>query len=338
MIKKFGKPVDIMRFKKSMVNHGKLTEIIESNARFGKIVASSPESEFVLKCPICGCENSKQGPVVYEIGYKICVYCGMYYASPRLSRGKLEKYYEKNSGYSKTSYADKETYKYRAKEVSLPKIDFVSNLMTKSACRWLDVGSGIGDVVYNLRVRGVDARGLELSEESIKFSKEVFEVDLEKKSIDDVLIEEGEGSYDVVSYFGVLEHMSDPLEQVERACRIISPGGLLVLEVPSSESFSVLTDSFFKESVVRQMTPFQHIMLFSQKTLITLAEKFSLKAEAMWFIGLDLYNFLLHIGAMVPSFLESDVCSKILGLNNEIQEVFDKKEMSDQILFVARKK
>lgn len=338
MIKKYGKPIDVMRFKKSMINREKLAELIATNVQFGKIVASNPKSEIILQCPICGSGSCEKGPMIYDIVYNICALCGMYYASLRLSPEEIEKYYEKNSNYSKTSYADRETYQYRAKEVSLPKIDFVLNFISGSHCRWLDVGSGIGDVVYNLKLRGFDARGIELSEESIKFSKEVFGVDLEKKSMEDVLSEEGEGSFDVVSYFGVLEHMSYPLKQIECAYRLISPGGLLVLEVPSSESFSVLADSFFTDSVVRQMTPFQHIMLFSQKTLMTLAEKFSLKAEGMWFIGLDLYNLLLHIGTKVPGFLESDVCGKIFELNNDIQEVFDKKEMSDQILFVARKK
>ena len=321
-----------------MMDRAKLGELISKNAAFGKFVAGNPKSEKVSSCPICGSDGKTEGPVIYDIGYNICSACGMYYAGLRLRHEDLKEYYSKDASYSKTSYADKETYLYRAKEVSSPKIDFVSTFIKTSGKKWLDVGSGIGDVVHNLSSKGFNARGLELSEESIRFSKEVFGVDLEKKDIGDVLKSEGKGSFDVVSYFGVLEHMSDPLRQVDAACQLLSPGGLLVIEVPSAESFSVLGDSFFTGSVVRQMTPFQHITLFSQKSLATLAKKFSLEPEGMWFIGLDFYNLILHVGAAVPGFLESEACRKAFELNNEIQDVFDKKEMSDQILFVARKK
>ncbi|MFH1664872.1 MAG: class I SAM-dependent methyltransferase [Candidatus Omnitrophota bacterium] len=337
MIKRYGKPVDIMRFKRSMMDRDRMNSIIAGNEKFGKFVVEGAGSEKISSCPICGSEDKGLGPVIYGIGYSICSSCGMYYANLRLAEGELKNYYTQDAGYSKTSYADVETYRYRAQEISSPKIDFVSELIKAPGRRWLDIGSGIGDVVYNLRSRGFHARGLELSEESIRFSKEMFGVDLENKGISDVLKEEGPGSFDVVSYFGVLEHMADPLKQVGYASELLSPGGLLVLEVPNAGSFSVIGDSFFTDSVVRQMTPFLHIMLFSQRSLTVLADKFGLKAEGMWFIGLDMYNLLLHLGVKVPGFLESEVCRRMLDLNNELQEIFDKKEMSDQILFVARK-
>ena len=131
--------------------------------------------------------------------------------------------------------------------------------------------------------------------------------------------------------------MSCPLEEVSYAMELLKPGGLFVLEVPSAKSFSVATDMFFKDSVVRQTIPVFHLMLFSEKTLLIMADKFGLKPEAMWFFGLDYYNFLIHLIARIPEFAKSDACEKMLDLNSDMQNVIDNKEMSDNILFVARK-
>lgn len=337
MIKKIGKPVDILRFKNSMFDEGTLRSLVNKYEKLCKFICENPKTNIIDKCPICNTRKRHLAQTVYGIGYNECDRCGMLYTDKQLDMDELKKYYAKSKDYSRLTYSNKKVYKYRTKNISSPKIDFISRYIKTRKKRWLDVGSGIGDVVYNLKKSGFEARGLEVSEESIKFSKEIFGLNLENKTISELLKEEGPASFDVVSYFGVLEHMPEPIEQVSCAIKLLSPGGLLVLDVPNAKSFSVMTDMFFPGSVVRQTVPAFHIMLFSSKSLLALARKFKLKPEAMWLMGLDFYNLILHLGLRIPGFLKSDICQKLLSLNNELQSVLDANEMSDDILFVCRK-
>lgn len=337
MIKKIGKPVDILKFKSSMFDEDTLRSLVSEYKRLCRFITENPKANVIDKCPLCGARKKRLAQTIYGIGYNECNRCEMLYADKQLDTDELKKYYSKSKNYSKLTYSNKKVYKYRTRNISSPKIDFISRYIKTRKKRWLDVGSGIGDVVYNLKKKGFEALGLEVNEESIKFSKEIFGLNLENKTIFEIFKEEGPGSFDIVSYFGVLEHMPEPIKQISCAVRLLSPGGLLVLDVPNAKSFSVMADIFFPGSVVRQTVPAFHIMLFSENSLLALARKFRLKPEAMWLMGLDFYNLILHLGLHIPGFLESDICRKLLSLNNELQSVFDANEMSDDILFVCRK-
>ena len=58
---------------------------------------------------------------------------------------------------------------------------------------------------------GFEATGLELGKDAIEFGRSVLGVSLAPHTIDRELEEKGPGSYDVVSYFMVLEHVADLL-------------------------------------------------------------------------------------------------------------------------------
>ena len=336
MIKKFGKPIDVVKFKGSMLNTDTLRALIEKYKQTSLFYIRTPNVKGYQPARYAT-QRTGLWPRLYTRYPITDAISAELYILTNTRIWELKKYYASSKEYSKQSYSDKSTYRYRARETSLPKIEFISKFITASQKRWLDVGSGIGDVVYNLNKKGFDARGLEVSEESIKFSKKMFNIGLENKTVYDLLKEDGPGSFDVISYFGVIEHMPEPLKQISCAVRLLKPGGILVLEVPSANSFSVMADIFFPDSVVRQMVPAFHIMLFSEKSLLHLSKRFNLKPEAMWFLGLDFFNFILHLSLRIPGFMESDLCKKILHMNNDIQSVFDSNEMSDEIIFVCRK-
>ncbi len=338
MLKKFGKPINITEFKSSTLNTDTIKSLIEEYKRLSQFVYKNPKRRKIVKCPVCDSEKKHLAKVIYNIGYNVCDSCGMFYADTQLTQDELNRYYTKDSVGLEQTYTDKSTYQYRSEKISFSKIEFISDFIRPRQKRWLDVGSGMGDVVYNLKKRGFHVRGLELNKKSVKFAKEIFGLELEPKTISEVLDEKGTGSFDVVSYFGVLEHIPDPLKEISYASQLLSPGGLLILEVPNSQSFSSIIDMHFPNSVIRHMVPPEHIMLFSKKALLILAQKFNLEPEAMWFFGLDFYNLILHLSAFIPGFLDSNVCQKLLDSNNEIQNIFDAKETGDHILFIARKK
>ncbi len=336
MIRKHGKPVDIARFKQALLNYDTLRAIINKNRAFGRKTQS--KAMRVSRCPLCGFGGKPGSPKIFGIRYYFCRECGLYFADRVLPPNDTFDYYRTNKGYSRLSYADRKTYHYRAKEISLPKIRFVSQFLKPSQRRWLDVGSGIGDVIFNLKNEGYIARGIEISDNSLRFAKQVFGVSLESVSVSELLKEEGGSRFDVVSYFGVLEHMPFPLEELKSAFKLLAPGGILVLEVPNAMSLSVALDFCFPDTTVRQATPFLHLTLFSEQTLRYIAKTFKLVPRGIWFLGLDFFNLILHLGAQEHGFLSSSTCKKLLRLNNHIQMFIDRSEISDEIIFIAQKK
>lgn len=103
--------------------------------------------------------------------------------------------------------------------------------------RFLDVGSGQGDLLASLRGRwpAAELAGLELSAEGIRRAREkvpsahFFQIDL--LTATDVPAEMEEWA-EVAVCSEVLEHVDDPVRLLNAATRCLVPGGLLVITVP----------------------------------------------------------------------------------------------------------
>jgi SAM-dependent methyltransferase len=99
----------------------------------------------------------------------------------------------------------------------------------------LEVGSGSGDFLGQLRDRGIRAMGIEYNEAAVTASQAAgFHV--ENKSLHDLLPTHA-GQFDAICSFQVLEHVVDPLGFLKEAIALLKPGGKLLLGVPNRESF-----------------------------------------------------------------------------------------------------
>jgi 2-polyprenyl-3-methyl-5-hydroxy-6-metoxy-1,4-benzoquinol methylase len=79
-------------------------------------------------------------------------------------------------------------------------------------------------------------------------------------------------SFDVVTLWDVIEHLSDPLAEIQQAYRVLKPGGLLVIHTMD-------IDSLFARLMGRRWPWLMemHIYYFSRRTLAAMLEKASLK-------------------------------------------------------------
>jgi len=97
--------------------------------------------------------------------------------------------------------------------------------------RLLDVGCGTGEVLSVARNRGWAVQGAEPVEDSATYAVQQRGLDVRC-----ALLEESglpQRSYDVVSAFHVLEHMTDGLAFLRSIARWARPGGYVVIEVPN---------------------------------------------------------------------------------------------------------
>ena len=98
----------------------------------------------------------------------------------------------------------------------------------RPGARVLDAGAGRGRLVHELRRRGFDATGIDVSERSVAQAGPHVRLESIAAHEDDGL--------DAAVLWHVAEHLDDPLAALERVRGWLAPGGLVVLGVPNAAS------------------------------------------------------------------------------------------------------
>ena len=122
----------------------------------------------------------------------------------------------------------------------------------------LEVGCGKGAFAKFLPT-GVSFRGLEFNEEAVrKGLASGLQIDIE--SVDDHAIKYA-GAYDVVCHFQVLEHVTSPGQFLQACAALLKPGGMLIVAVPSEDSFLAITEGGYLNM------PPHHLTRWSDKAI-----------------------------------------------------------------------
>lgn len=100
----------------------------------------------------------------------------------------------------------------------------------------LDIGTGVGHCMKALERAGYDVYGIE---PSIPFhERAISEMNIDPSTIKNVQVEDAEfeeNIFDFITFGAVLEHLYDPNLCLEKAMKWLKPGGLMYVEVPSSD-------------------------------------------------------------------------------------------------------
>lgn len=130
-----------------------------------------------------------------------------------------------------------------------------SNIKGGPPRKLLDIGAAYGFFVELASERGFEAMGNDISGEAVDYAK--------ARGINVVLGKTKElgfpdGSFDVVTVLGVIEHWHDPKEEISEIYRILKENGLLVV-------LTLDTGNFLGRGAVK--VP-EHVFYFSKKNLI----------------------------------------------------------------------
>ncbi|MCA9606744.1 MAG: class I SAM-dependent methyltransferase [Myxococcales bacterium] len=126
--------------------------------------------------------------------------------------------------------------------------------------RMLDVGCGVGFLLDQARARGWETFGVEYTEEAVEVCASHGH-HMHQGALQTAPLEPG--TFDVVIYTEVIEHIYNQPEEFERVHELMRPSGLLYITTPNidSLSFRVLGDAW---PVVQYP---EHLVYFSPKTL-----------------------------------------------------------------------
>jgi len=160
-----------------------------------------------------------------------CSGCGLGFLDPRPTAEELGRYYERDyfdSHYDKGLKKDSHEMRKRLSQEQ-HRISFFRSLKPRG--RVLDVGCGMGYFLYACSLKGYEAEGMDISDDSTAYIRSELGLKVKTGVAGAVAFEEG--SFDVITMWHFLEHSLDPRVYLAYAQKWLKKDGILIVEVPN---------------------------------------------------------------------------------------------------------
>ncbi len=226
-----------------------------------------------MRCPICGNPDSvpKSGYRRGEFQLYSCSSCRVGFVQPLPSHEELRHYYSHVYGLAwKAS-------KRLAKQPIHRDTEMIAGIIKEMlpAGRFIcEIGCASGSLLVDLRRKGFQVKGFELSESVAAHARQEFRLDVEDGEIPYDLA----GKFDVVIERHVLEHTRDPKEEICRIKRALRTGGIAIFAVPNFRSFASRICGVGWE----WFSPPNHLLYFDNATIELLLRRNGFVVEALF--------------------------------------------------------
>jgi SAM-dependent methyltransferase len=232
------------------------------------------EERHEVSCTLCegnafiphfSCSDS-----VGEFSYVRCRQCGLVQINPQPEPAAVTSRYDCGKDY--LSYEQKnETAFLRLQELALRDAGFFALEKKNGPGRVLDVGCATGALLALLEKRGWTVQGVEISGPQAEYCRgrglDVSSLPLEENHFPPEY-------FDAVSASHLIEHVNDPGAFVREVCRILKKGGRFYVTTPNIAGFQARLFGGRWRSAI-----FDHLYLFSSKTLCALLERAGFRIE-----------------------------------------------------------
>jgi SAM-dependent methyltransferase len=137
-------------------------------------------------------------------------------------------------------------------------LDFLTQTkLLKPGDKILEIGCGIGTVVYELTKQGFDAIGTDISQVAIEYGRDKYPgIRLEVQPAEELPF--GTGTFDVVLSFDLFEHIARIDRHVSEVSRVLKPSGYYLFETPNKLSNVVSSTLAYKSLKWRRVHPSLH--------------------------------------------------------------------------------
>lgn len=253
----------------------------------GKLLLGQRRLFQTQRCPICGLDepeavypinkayaSSRSGIDVSEIplGVACCKECKHQFIQPVPYSEFLRAFYANYMNVAKGGF-------YRDRDQKE-----IPSLLRQRYGRWLqriqslggagsllDVGSGLGTFLRLAREYGLEVAGVEPNYEAATMLRECYGIAVHDCLLEDLNISD---KYDVISMWDLLEHLPDPRAAISKSHELLTPHGLLVLEIPIRDScVHWLAKGVYRVSAGRLRNPLfrvygiHHLQYFSERSI-----------------------------------------------------------------------
>jgi len=235
-----------------------------------------------MSCYLCQSnEYSKRAGTVRDnrdIDVLQCDECGLVYLS---STDHIKKEHYEESGMHDDGLNINNWLKETDKDDER-RFQFIKEKITNKNV--LDFGCGVGGFLEKAKTVAKTVVGVEL-ERALQpsFKQRLLTVFSDLTSV--------RGSYDVITAFHVVEHLSDPAITLRDLSTLLSLGGEIIVEVPNSED-ALLT--LYNNKNFQNFTYWsQHLYLYNAQTIRRLVRKSGLKLN--WVKHIQRYSLANHL-------------------------------------------
>lgn len=199
-------------------------------------VAKGLGGAFEGTCRICGPTRFSSFAVKEGFNLSRCEQCRAVQITDDLSNVRLEEYYDKHFFHETYDWLEDEEGSGRRKEYQKFhfRMDEIERLKPEKG-RILDVGCSYGFFLDVARSRGWQTVGIDVGEHAVSFARERLGLEVHVCDLAAVPLEPG--TIDVVTMWNVVEHLPEPVTELRRIHKLLTPGGLIVFTTGNVDSY-----------------------------------------------------------------------------------------------------
>ena len=227
-----------------------------------------------MSCPVC--LNPVTAPALVGTDFLFestsktftlysCEACRCLFLHPMPDRGEIERFYPADYWWNaRRSGGLKKLESVYRKLALRDHIAFISKAAGNRSVDVLDVGCGSGTLLGLLKHRGFRVTGLDFSAEAAAIAKAENGVDVAVGSLEEAHFPAE--SFDVVTLFHVMEHVTNPRLVLAEVSRVLKPNGVAILQVPNIESwqFKIFGARWYGLDIPR------HVIDYSRNSMLKL--------------------------------------------------------------------
>lgn len=147
--------------------------------------------------------------------------------------------------------------------------------------RILDIGCGSGRISLEMIKKGYQVTGLDFSEEAVKKAQSKG-VSAKQANLDDG-IPEPDNTFDIVWAGDIVEHVFDPIGLLRDSARVLKPGGIMLITIPSDVGLVSRIKMLFGISHQEQMYYssgfYKHHTFFTPRLIRFMLKKANMRLE-----------------------------------------------------------
>ncbi len=259
----------------------------------------------MISCPLCGTDSVSVKFVLGRHRVVRCDACSLLYNMDFLASGSAEEVF------SAQYYRDVQRAGFAHiwdKKVADPSAKIyqaglnAAEAALGGAGRVLDVGCAFGAFLGLAKFRGWNVQGVELSPYSSEIAREQRGFDVFSGSLLDATFDNQ--SFDLITFWDVLEHTTNAFQQLRRASDLLRPGGILLLT----------TDNY--KSLISMLGVFIYMVTAGKLTYPM--ERFFLPYNSCYFTRADFTETLKGLGLKI--ILDKGIDHPIDRINLNVKE------------------
>lgn len=292
-------------------------------------------------CCLCGEPLAEGGRARHrDVPYVFCRGCGHLQSERLPSPEHDEALARLNPFHAIYPQADSQAYQSRVDRVYRPKLDWIlasgaqAGLSRESLLerRWLELGCGAGYFLKALRDAGCRSfGGVDGDERLAEAANSALGdgcVSRHAGGLAEAVRASGAGAF---AAFFVLEHLRD-LPDLAAALRAKPAGTVFAFSVPVF-GLGAMLESGFDHFFARNLDSGVHVQLFTDRSIARFLADAGYAAVSRWVFGQDASDFIRmllgRVGGLYPPEILESAGAGLLGLQDELQAVFDRNLLAD---------